>query len=468
MSAAPLPESTNAAAALAAFVAGFDLDTVPAAVKARAKLSILDAFGIGLASTNYPFAHALSAALTEIGGTGDFPVIGSALRLPQRDAAHLNGTLIHGLDFDDTHGESVVHTSASAVPTMFIAGLANNCSGADALAAYIIAAECASRIGAAARGGFHERGFHPTGVVGAFGCALAAGYLYGLDAEQLRDAQGIVLSQAGGSLQFLDDGAWTKRNHPGWASVCGQTAAVMAKHGYSGPCEPYFGRYGLFPLHTNDGCDINADKITAGLGSDWEMSNIAFKPYPACHMTHAFADAARTLKAAHGFEPEAIERIIAYVDTREIPVICEPVATKVRPQNSYDAQFSVNYVIAAALVRDRFGLAELEDEALADPAITALCGKVDYRPDPDSAYPDYYSGALDIHLRDGRCLHHREQMNRGSAENPMADDDIRNKFRDNAGRTITAANTEAALSLIENLESECSLDALARVLCQPA
>ncbi|MGR9091988.1 MAG: MmgE/PrpD family protein, partial [Gammaproteobacteria bacterium] len=382
------------------------------------------------------------------------------------DAAHLNGTLIHGLDFDDTHGESVVHTSASAVPTMFIAGLANACTGADALAAFIIAAECASRIGAAARGGFHEKGFHPTGVVGAFGSALAAGYLYGLNAEQLLDAQGIVLSQAAGSLQFLDDGAWTKRNHPGWASVCGQTAAMMAKHGFLGPHDPYFGRYGLFPLHTNDGREINAGKLSDGLGTTWEMANIAFKPYPACHMTHAFADAARTLKATHGFVPEAIERIVAHVHPGEIPVICEPVVNKVRPQNSYDAQFSVNYVIAAALVRERFGLAELEDDALGDPAIAALCAKTTYVPDPDSAYPDYYSGAIDIYLRDGTCLHHREQMNRGSAENPMSDDDIREKFLDNACRTITRDDAETALRLILNLESERNLDALARALCR--
>ena len=153
MNEATRPLQTHAAAALASFVAGFDLREVPDAVAARAKLSILDAFGIGLASTNYTFADSLAAALTEIGGVGDYPVIGSSLRLGQRDAAHLNGTLIHGLDFDDTHGESVVHTSASAVPTMFIAGLANACTGAEALAAFIIAAECSSRIGAAARGG---------------------------------------------------------------------------------------------------------------------------------------------------------------------------------------------------------------------------------------------------------------------------------------------------------------------------
>ena len=454
----------EAAGLLADFVCNFDLDDVPAAVIARAKLSILDAFGIGLASSQYAFAKTTAAALFELGGLGKFPVIGSDLRLPQRDAAHLNGTLIHGLDFDDTHSEAVVHTSASAVPTMLIAGLANGCSGRAALSAFIIGSECASRIGAAARGGFHEKGFHPTGVVGAFGSVLAAGYLYGLNREQLLDAQGIVLSKASGSMQFLDDGAWTKRNHPGWASVCAQTAAVMAKHGFFGPREPYFGRFGLFPAHTPDGRAINPGKLTDELGEQWEMLNIAFKPYPACHMTHAFADAALALKREHELVAEDIERIVAYVHPSEIPVICEPQKHKLRPQNSYDAQFSVNYLIAAAFLREQFGLAELEDDVISNPAILALCSKISYEPDPDSAYPDYFSGAVDIHTKDGRKLHHREQMNRGSAANPMSDDDIKDKFFDNATRTINAEDAKHVMRLVLELEHQPTLEPLAHAL----
>ncbi len=454
----------DTASRFADFVSNFSLDRVPEAVCARAKLSILDALGIGLASCNYPFAKTTAAALTELGGVGEYPVIGSDLRLPQRDAAHLNGTLIHGLDFDDTHSEAVVHTSASTVPTMLIAGLANNCGGRDALSAFVIGSECASRIGAAARGGFHEKGFHPTGVVGAFGSVLAAGYLYGLNHEQILDAQGIVLSKASGSMQFLDDGAWTKRNHPGWASVCAQTAAVMAKHGFFGPREPYFGRFGLFPAHTHHGRTINPGKLTEHLGEQWEMLNIAFKPYPACHMTHAFADAALYLKREHALEAKDLDRVVAHVHPSEIPVICEPVKHKLKPQNSYDAQFSVNYVIAAAFMREQFGLAELEDEVLGDPDILNLCAKVSYEPDPDSAYPDYFSGAIDIYTNDGRKLHHREQMNRGSAENPMSDSDIKDKYRDNAERTIAAEDAERILQLVLELEHEPNLVSLTRAL----
>ena len=83
-------------------------------------------------------------------------------------------------------------------------------------------------------------------------------------------------------MQFLDDGAWTNRNHPGWASFCAQTAVALAKHGFFGPRDPYTGRYGLYPTHTKDGREVSVEKITRDLGDVWEMMNIAFKPYPAC------------------------------------------------------------------------------------------------------------------------------------------------------------------------------------------
>jgi 2-methylcitrate dehydratase PrpD len=459
------PQSdVHAADKFASFVENFDLSSVPDSVIARAKLSILDAFGIALASRNYEFAKAATAAISELGGDGEYPVIGSALRLPHRDAAHLNSTLIHGLDFDDTHSEAVVHTSASAVPTMFISGLAVGASGAQALSSFVIASECSSRIGAAAHGGFHDKGFHPTGVVGAFGCTLAGGYLYGLNHEQLLDAQGIVLSKASGSLQFLDDGAWTKRSHPGWACVCAHTAVIMSKHGYFGPRDPYFGRYGLFPLHTHAGIRINTEVLVEHLGEHWEMSNIGFKPYPACHLTHAFADAALALKKQYSLDVQDIEQIVAYVHDSEIPVICEPAANKIRPQNSYDAQFSVNYLIAASLVRDRFGLAELEDDALTNPEILDLCSKTSYQSDPDSAYPNYYSGAIDIVTRDGRRYHHREQMHRGSAGNPMSEQDLTDKFLDNALRTISREKAEKVMNLVLDLENSANLKDLAETL----
>lgn len=454
----------NVAETFADFVLGFDLAQVPDAVRHRAKLSLLDAFGIGLAATRFDFARQTAAALHELGGDGTYPVIGMPLKLPLRDAAHLNGTLIHGLDFDDTHGAAVVHTSASAAPTAFVAGIQAKASGTDMLSAFIIASETASRIGAAARGGFHEKGFHPTGVVGAFGATLGAGFLRQLTREQMLDAQGIVLSKAGGAMQFLDDGAWTKRNHPGWASACALTAVGMARHGFFGPRDPYLGRFGLYALHTRDGREIDPSVLDGELGQSWEMMNIAFKPYPACHMTHAFADAALALKRKHGFVADDIKHITCRIHENEMPVVCEPEANKKRPQNAYDAQFSVHYVVSASLLRDQFGLAELDDAAIRDTQILNLCERVSYAPDPQSAYPSYFSGAVDIELNDGTVLSQREQMNRGSAENPLSNDDIENKFMANACMAIPDAQARELKDVIMSLEAEPDLNTLIKAL----
>lgn len=449
---------------LAKFALNFDLNNVPQEVKHRAKMCLADAFGIGLASVNFDFGKKTAAGIHAIAGDGEFPVIGMNLKLPQRDAAHLNGTLIHGLDFDDTHGEAVVHTSASAAPTMLIAGLANLASGAQALSAFIIASESAGRIGAGARGGFHEKGFHPTGVVGAFGSTFGAGYLAGLDEQQLCDAQGIVLSQAGGNMQFLDDGAWTKRNHPGWASFCAQTAVSMAKHGFFGPRDPYCGRFGLYPTHTKDGRELALNKVTAGLNERWEMMNIAFKPYPACHMTHAFADAILAVKRQHNLTAADIKHITALVHEGEQTVICVPEENKLKPQNSYDAQFSVHYVIATTFLREKFGLAELEDDVICDPEILELCSRVSFADDPESAFPGYFSGAIEVETQDGTIIKHREQINRGATENPLSDADIEDKFFGNATLTISKSQAEQLLDIVMNLDKQDNLHYLAKAL----
>ncbi|MBM3503450.1 MAG: MmgE/PrpD family protein, partial [Alphaproteobacteria bacterium] len=259
---------------LARFVRNLTYAQIPPEVIERAKLCVLDCLGIGLASSTFEFGQKTIAAIHAIAGDGPSPIIGRAMRLPLRDAVLVNGTLIHGLDFDDTHADSVVHASASAVPVMLALALDRSASGRDALLAYLVAIEADARIGMGANGGFHKQGYHPTGLVGAFGCALAAGRLLGLDERALVDAQGITLSMAPGNLEFLEDGAWTKRMHPGWAGVCGITAAAMARGGYVGPSRAYEGRYGLYRTHTAPDIRPDPGKATADLGRKWELMRV--------------------------------------------------------------------------------------------------------------------------------------------------------------------------------------------------
>ena len=234
---------------------------------------MLDAVGVGLAAGRYPFAERTLAGAVALGGEGASTVIGHRQRLPLRDAALANGVLMHGLDFDDTHLTAIIHPTVTCLPAAFGVAEAQRASGADMLAAYIAGMECAIRIGASVKGGFHHVGFHATGVISHFSAALVAGRLMGLDADALVRAQGIAASTAGGVQVFLEEGAWTKRLHPGWGAVAGITAATLAKSGFFGPSRAYEGRFGLFETHLQEhAAQVDLARITAGLGSAWELT----------------------------------------------------------------------------------------------------------------------------------------------------------------------------------------------------
>ena len=457
MAAVPVarPDTTKAliCATLATFASSLRLEDVPGAVVERAKLHMLDALGIALASSTEDFAHRIVNGLAGLAGRGDYPVIGFASKLPVRDAVLANGALVHGLDFDDTHAAGVIHVSASALPAALAAAQSIGGNGKDVLLAYLICVETASRIAIAARGGFHVNGFHPTGMVAAFGAALGIGRLWGLTERELAHAQGLVLSMASGSFEFIEDGAWNKRLHPGWAVGAAMTSCTLAKAGVIGAGRAYEGRYGLFASYLGDGWKHDLHACTAGLGDSWEMLDVSLKPYPVCHFNHAFIDAALALRKANAIAPENIESIQALIGKDQVGIVCEPAANKRRPQNLYDARFSLPFAIAAALVHGRLTMDEIADTTIRDPAVVALCERFTYAIDDKSAYPRYYSGELVIRLRDGRRLTHREEINRGSNANPLTRDDVLGKFRQTASRAMPSAKVEQTIGRVLDLES---------------
>jgi 2-methylcitrate dehydratase PrpD len=443
------------AATLAAFAHDLDYEDIPEAVRVRAKHLMLDAAGIALASARWDFAHKSLTAIQGLAGEGPCAVIGMPARLPLRDAVLLNGILVHGLDYDDTHVPGIIHATASAFPCALGVSEQVGADGRAMLTAYVTGIEVAARLGAVAKGGFHQIGFHPTGLVGAFGCAVIAARLFGATAAQTAMAQGIALSTASGSLEFLDNGAWTKRMHPGWAGAGGITAAALACQGFLGPELPYEGRFGLFPSHLGpleEGCDYAL--ATAGLGESWEVEQVAVKPFPICHFSHGCTDAALALVREHKLAPEEIESVRALVPEDVIKTICEPVESKLRPVSDYDAKFSLQYVIAAGLARGRFGLAELEPDALNDGTILSLAQKVTCHPDPDTTFPRAYSGEVVVTTRDGRELAHREAVNRGAADRPLSNGEIVDKFMDNACMAVSRDRAEGIREAMLNLEGE--------------
>ena len=449
---------------LARFALGLSYDQIPAAVVTRAKHLILDSVGIALASTQYPFAAVSLAAMEEL-GSGASPVIGIGRKLALRDAVLMNGILVHGLDFDDTHSRGVIHGTSSSFPCALALTDRDDNDGKALLVAYVAAMEVATRLGAVAKGGFHQVGFHPTGLVGAFGCTLAAARILGLDVDQATMAQGITLSMASGSLEFLEDGSWTKRMHPGWAGVVGITAASLAKHGFVGPRGAYDGRFGLYASHLGKYFEqADFDLATESLGRSWQINEVAVKPIPACHFTHAAADAAAVLRKEHCLAAKDIRRVRVRVPQEVVKTVCEPVANKRNPANSYDAQFSIPYIVATGLTKGRFTLAELEDDALNDKAVLDLASRVDYEIDQGSTFPRHYTGEVVVETADGRTLRHREGVNRGCADRPLSNDEVVSKFFDNADRAIPRRTAERIRDGVLSCDKD-NARALADALC---
>ena len=431
----PLPAISER---LADFTIGVTLEQVPASVTLRAKHLLLDAIGCAFAARSEEFAGRIATSIARLAGPGPRGVIGMGRRLPLRDAAMANGALLHGLDYDDTHAAGVLHLTVSTFPAALAMAAHTGASGATLLAAYIAGVETGARVASVVKGGFHDAGFHPTGLVGAFACSLVAGHLLKLSHARLVGAQGIALSFASGNLQFLEDGAWTKRLHPGWAAACGINAAMLAQDDLPAPREAYEGRYGLYRSHLQPPalavCDFPL--ATAGLGRVWELDNIAVKPFPACHLVHGCADAAIALHR-EGVDIERVRSIRALVPQGVVQAVCEPVAAKRRPKSDYDAKFSIPYAVASGLVRGKLGLAEFLPAAFTEPRIEKLMDKVEYAVDAEATFPRHYSGEVEVTLDDGRKLTNRVAVNRGNPERPLTNAEIEAKFLENAALTLT-------------------------------
>lgn len=454
------------AAQLGEYAANLKESDVPANVRERARYLILDAVGCALAARRSDYAARSLLSLAELAGAGHSVVLGHALRLPLRDAALANGLLIHGLDYDDTHTEGLIHPTASAFPTALAVAAHLDTSGHELLTAYIVAVEAASRLATIARGGFHQVGFHPTGLIGAFSSTLAAGRLYGLTPAQLAHAQGIALSLASGSLEFLEDGAWTKRMHPGWAAGAGITAVAFARRDFVGPAKVYEGRFGLFPSHLGPlANDLDYSRAAAGLGQTWETMQVAVKPFPSCHFTHAFADAAIALRQA-GVDIDRISAIRALVAEESIKTVCEPLANKRQPANDYDAKFSVPFAIAASLVHGRFGFTEQDDAARRDDLILGLAQKVTYEIDENTTFPRHYSGEVILRMSDGQELRRREQINRGSSDRPLTNGEVDAKYFENAALSVSRRRAGEVRDAILGLDSALSSREFAETLAE--
>lgn len=456
--------ASNVAAALADFAHRLAAPDLPPEVWAKCVHHIVDAVGLAHASQHSGFAAPGLAGIAAAGSPGAGTVIGSSLKLAPRDAATANGYLMHGLDFDDTHPGAIVHPTVACLPAALAVGEAQDATWGELVAAYAAGMETCIRVGRAVHGGFHHTGFHATGLVSHFSAAVVAGKLMGLDAGQIVGAQGIAASTAAGVQVFLETGAWTKRLHPGWGALAGITAATLVKHGFDAPQRPYEGRFGFFETHMQAHFgDVDMPSIAAGLGSEWTLMDTAIKPYPVCHFIHGAAEAALQLHAELG-EGDEITRVTCELPAPTLHIVAEPAEAKRAPRTDYEGKFSAHFVVAACLLRGRFGLAELDDATLADPEIRALCQRVDCVEEVGSAFPKHFSGAVSVRLASGAKLSRRIPVNLGSGVRALSRADIVGKFRGTAGLTLSPQRVDQVLDVLLSASHDTPVRTITAVL----
>jgi 2-methylcitrate dehydratase PrpD len=444
---------------LAAFTADLTADSLPPDVAQAGRLHMLDTLGCGLAAYAIGAAAGARAATLEPGTSGPSTAIGSPHGLPSTDAAFTNGVTCHALDFDDTHTGSVAHVSAVVVPAALAAAEAEGAAGADLLAAIVAGSEVVNRLGIAAGYLFHNVGFHPTAVLGVFGAAAAAARVRGLDAATTRQALGIAGSLASGVLEFLSDGSSTKRLHPGFAARSGILAARLAAHGETGPATVIEGRFGLYNAYLRRD-DLDIDGQLADLGERWETPNIAYKPYPACHFLHAALDA--TIEAVGGgVDVDEIEEIVAFVPADVVPIVLEPLADKYAPRSEYDAKFSLPYSVAAYLVRGKVDVMTYVGDAIRERRVLDVARRVRYETKEFPSFGRAFPGGVRIVMRDGSVREAELAHQRGGEANPLGDDEVRAKYRDNARLALSEDEAAAIEDAVLGLDGLGDVSALA-------
>ena len=448
----------------ARFVLGLTGAGIPAPVTAKAAVLMLDTLGSCLASSREDFGRAVLDSAERLGGPPESTLIGTKTKTGAASAALANATLAHGLDFDDTREDAIVHTGCVAVTTALAVGEAVGASGRAVLEATIAGVELMCRVGLAVPGRFHARHFHPTSLTGSFAAAAVAGKLYHLNEDQLVHAFGICGSQAGGIIEYLADGSWTKRLHPGWAAHAGVAAVILARAGFTGPETVFEGAHGFYQAFAGGSEEATVDALLDTLGHQWELEQLTLKPYPCGSIAQPYMDCALRLREKHQIRPQDIASVSCRTAEGPVPRLWEPLAAKHRPANGYAAKFSLPYLLAVMFVKGRASLAEFTDEAVRHPAVLEVAGKVGYELDPTIDYPRQFIGRVAVRLRDGRQLEESQDHPRGGPDSPMSRDEVEAKFRGNASLAVPDAQASRVISLVGDITSQPDVHSLMRSL----
>ena len=445
-------------------------DGLPSDAVRWAKAAILDTGGVTLAGAADPCAQIVERVLGVGQAGGECLIFGSARRAAPLDAALVNGTAAHALDFDDVSNSLGGHPSAPILPALFALGEVIDCpekpiGGRDFIAAYVAGFETETRIGRGVHFHHYEKGWHPTATLGVFGAAAACCHLLGLDRAKTAQALAIAASLASGIKANF--GTMTKPLHVGHTARNGLFAALLARDGFTANAAALEHKQGFLMVFNGAG-NFDAEMILRDWGQPYDIvrPGLGVKQHPCCGSTHPAIDALLLLRAAHDIPPERVGRIDSWTHPRRLTHTDRP-----DPQSGLDAKFSVQYCLARALLHGRIMLEHFEGEAFRDPAAQALLRRVHAAPHPEmsEASGEHLGAEVRITFEDGHTIAQRvgAALGRGP-DNPLPEDALAAKFADCAARALPSAQVERLQRLLLQLDEAPSLRAVTAAIAAQA
>ena len=455
---------TTASQSFARFCADLDYEALPRVAVDRVKHFFIDYIGIALHASTLDSSRPLRklAAVRPI--PGGATLLGRPDLVNAHWAAFANGMAAHSMELDDTYLPGSIHNESFVFSPSLALAEERGISGKRFVTAIVAGFEVACRVAAALQpSATNARGFHPTGTTGALGAAAAAATLLGLDAEQLSVAIGVACSQAGGLLEFVTDGTWTKRFHGGWAAHAGIIAAELAQYGMTAPRTAIERKFGY--LHAYSG-SAKPELLVAGEGEHFAIMHTALKYYPCNYYIQAVNDAVLALAIRDDLPLEAISGIVVHTVQAAMSLVCEPIEQKRSPKVMIDAQFSVPFNVALGLNVKRVSFLDFTPQNFVAPEIRRLMHLTTCRVDPvlDAQYPAAWPARVEITLADGRTLSASAQHAKGDPRNPLSQDEVVAKHKSIVAGIVDDQTDDALLDFILDVETKPDFAELTRVL----
>jgi 2-methylcitrate dehydratase PrpD len=424
--------NVDAAIILSRNVVNTKYEDIPADALEVSKKLVLDIIATTLGGGKARGCEELVRLIQDWGGKKESTILGYGYRVPAPNAAQANASMAHALDYDDTHDGNIVHASVVVVPVcLAVAEMKEGVSGKEFITAVTLGLDLSTRLSGATKfkTDLLYDGWWNTSLYGYFSAAASAGKILKVDEEKMVNAFGIAYEQAGGTMQCSLEAALTKRMCPGFAARGGIVSALMAQRGITGAKNSLEGKAGLFTIFYSGGCD--REYLIRDLGRKFEGANLSLKPYPTCRANHPAIDATLNLVHEHAIKPEDVQEVTVSVGRGAYTFTCTPLELKRKPKTIVDAQFSLPWTVATAIVHNKVVIKDFSDEAIKDQQVIEIAQKVTPKLDDNlTVAVGVEPEIVEIKTGDGRLLSKRVDFPYGHPKKPMSWDSLVDKLKD--------------------------------------